>query len=218
MVLSTRGRTQCLAPTLLYQLTLSIHPLAGLSDSGAAASGHPADDPQLLLHYPQPADHNAAVSSAPGQHHPAVHAVAAAIAALIQFQAATAAQVSLLGSWGGGPRALTCISLDSSAVCQGLPKGVAPCSLSQGYASCAGRGTHMACTLCSLHPAPKARPGAGKERKERAPEGLCCPVFSPPVCPSVCPGPTVMRPSTGGRWPSSGSRRRRQSGGNRSSG
>ncbi|XP_068387780.1 transcription elongation factor SPT6 isoform X2 [Eschrichtius robustus] len=46
--------------------------LAGVPDASPAASGHATNDPQLLLHNPEPAHHHTAVPPATGQHHPSV--------------------------------------------------------------------------------------------------------------------------------------------------
>lgn len=152
-----------LAGSALCPLTALLS--AGLHDSSTAAGGHPSDDPQLLLHYSQPAHHHAPVP-APGQHHTPVHPVPGTVAAIVQLQAEAAAKVSRSG----------CLY---------------PCPVSSAFHdfcrnSMGGRAGKFSCHI------------------------------SP--CPRVLAGPTATLPSTGARWPSSGCRRRRLSGGNRSRG
>nr|XP_023411962.1 transcription elongation factor SPT6 isoform X2 [Loxodonta africana] len=63
--------------------------LAGVPNPSPAASGHTTDDPQLLLHNPEPAHHHTTVPPATGQHHPPVRPSPAS--ALVQLPATAAA-------------------------------------------------------------------------------------------------------------------------------
>lgn len=80
---------------------LTDHSSPGVPNASPAASGHTTDDPQLLLHNPEPAHHHTSVPPATGQHHPTVCPGPAP--ALLQLSAAAAtAKVSKWVDNGAG--------------------------------------------------------------------------------------------------------------------
>lgn len=186
------------------QPKLNCHPSPGIPNTSPAASGHTTNDPQLLLHNAQPTHHHATVPPAAGQHHPTVCPGPAP--ALLQLPAtAAAAKVSTPTV----DRSL--VEVGALGLLTTVSQVVSPGGLGSGRSQ-----KDTAVYRCEIHLC-----GNGGSRglwgglSSGEPQAESSPLSHTLVLP---PGPTAMQPSTGARWQNSGCKRRRRSGGNRSSG